>query len=142
MAIENTRAAIADGTVPEELGNEYIRSLEGTLAEGRKIRSTATVSEPGSFAELKGYPAGTPLNSKMRKTLEGRFWTDKSAGKQEIKAVKGRAFNPERTGFPYRDRAFNLEGAAVIPHSGTTGEYLKTFIENWKKYGAGRSKSK
>jgi hypothetical protein len=142
MAIENTRAAIADGIVPEELGNEYIRSLEGTLNEGRKIRSTATVSEPGSFAELKGYPAGTPLNSRMRKTLEGRFWTDKSAGKQEIKAVKTRAFSPERTGFPYRDRAFNLEGAAVIPHPGTTGEYLKTFIEKWKKYGAGRSKAK
>src|SRR5690606_35061624 len=117
------------------------RMLQGTLDEGRKVRHDPVV-EPGSYAERRGgHAPGTELKHKQRRALESKSWTEKSAGEQEIKAVKTRAYDPERKGFPYGERP-RMAGAAVIPHPGTTGEYLKTFIENWKKYGAGRARSK
>lgn len=140
-ALANVQKAIDDGIVPEAAGREYMDSLRNVMDEGESLRTAAQV-EPGSYGTDIGMEAGRKLSARDRKVLQQKFWTDRSAGKLQVKAVKARAYNPERTGYPFKDASKKMDKAAVIPQANLTGSRLADFIENWQRYGQGRKGKK
>lgn len=140
-ALVNVQKAIDDGIVPEAAGREYMDSLRNVMDEGESLRTVAQV-EPGSYGTDIGMEAGRKLSARDRKILQQKFWTDRSAGKLLVKSVKARAYNPERTGYPFKDASQKMNKAAVIPQANLTGSRLADFIENWQRYGQGRKGKK
>lgn len=137
-AIEQVQRAVAEGKLSDDIGSEYADFLRRTIAEAKQTRSELTVS-PGSFAEESGHSVGERLLAKTRRKLEHDFWTKRSAGKQETKQVKYRAYSPERTEeFPAHLEGDRYSKAAVIPHGDMTGDQIAAFVKAWKEYGSGR----
>jgi len=125
--IENVRRAMADDLIPAEYGEKYIRSLQGALDESDKIRTGA----PGTIGE------GTA--NKARRDLQKGFWSKHSAGNQQVKAVKHRAYHG-KDGYPYDPRAASLEDQVSLPAGDIPPESLADFVARWNQYGSGRVK--
>jgi hypothetical protein len=126
-AIEHTRRAIDDGIISAEHGENYIRSLQGAIDQSDAIRAGA----PGTI--------GAGETNKARRAYQQGFWSKHSAGNQQVKSVKHRAYH-QKGGYPFDPRATPIEDQVSIPPKNLSRKQFADFVTRWNEYGSGRGK--